>query len=413
MKRKILVIHPDLGPSGGGNAVAACVIEALKSQNEVSVLSWAPPDIEAVNRVFATSLKSSEFTAHYAPLFLRALAKLNPYLYPLRYGILLRLCKKISNDYDIMISVNNEADFGRKGIQYVHEPPYWFYPIYRQSRPDIRLLFPHHLWTVFKGKHRPWMLVAGFSYDRMKQNITLVNSNWTATRVREAYGMVSTTVYPPVLGSFPKVPWAEREIGFVCIGRIIPWKKLEKIIEITEAVRSQVPETHLHIIGNTDRQRGYLDSLIHLARDSSWIYFNENVSREELARLVASHRYGIHGMIDEPFGIAVAEMVHGGCIVFVPRNAGPMEIVGEDDRLLYGTTEEAVRKIIRVMRSPDEQASIRSYLDSRKSLFSRERFMQSIQQVVERFPEPVQSCPRNDVSNHWIASDPQVVGHDA
>jgi glycosyltransferase involved in cell wall biosynthesis len=404
MKRKILVIQPDLGPSGGGNAVAACIIEALKSENAVSVLSWAAPDLDAVNRVFATSLKSSEFTAHSAPLLLRALAKLNPYLYPLRYGILLRLCKKMRNDYDIMISVNNEADFGRKGIQYVHDPPYWFYHSSSKPRPNIRLLFPHHLWSVFKGKHRPWMLIAGFSYDRMKENITLVNSYWTGTKVREIYGIDSTTVYPPVLGSFPKVPWEDRENGLVCIGRILPWKKLEKIIEITEAVRSSVPETHLHIIGTIGRQRGYLDHLLHLVRDSSWIVLNENVPREELVRLIASHRYGIHGMVDEPFGMAVAEMVHGGCIVFVPRNAGPMEIVGGEDRLLYETTEEAVRKIIRVMRSPNEQGLLRSYLDSRRDMFCREQFVQRIQQIVEQFPERIQSCPHKDSSHHWIPS---------
>jgi len=404
------VIQPDLGPSGGGNAVAACIIEALKSENAVSVLSWAAPDIDAINRVFATSLKSSEFTRHSAPLFLRAFGKLNPYLYSLRYGLLLRMCKKMRNEYDIMISVNNEADFACKGIQYVHDPPYWFYHSRNNSRPDLMLLFPDHLWAVFKAKYRPWMLIAGFSFDRMKENITLVNSCWTGAKVREVYGIDSITVYPPVLGSFPKVPWDEREIGFVCIGRILPFKKLEKIIEITEAVRSKVPETHLHIIGTTGHQRDYLDHILHMARDHSWIFVNENVSREELARLIVSHRYGIHGMVDEPFGMAVAEMLHGGCIVFVPSNAGPMEIVGADDRLLYKTSQEAVRKIVRVMRNPDEQASLRSYLDSRRDLFCKERFMQQIREIVEQFSGRTESCPHKDSG---IILDPQVTGHEA
>ena len=411
MKRKILVIQPDLQSSGGGNAVAACLIEALKSKNDVTVLTWAPPDIDAINRVFATSLKPSEFTTNSAPLFLRVLAKLNPYLYALRYGILLLLCKKMRNDYDIMISMNNEADFGCRGIQYVHDPPYWFYPSRSRSHFDISLLFPHHLWTLFKGKHRPWMLIAGFSFDRMKKNVTLVNSYWTGTKVREVYGIASTTVYPPVLGSFPNVPWDERETGLVCIGRIIPWKKLEKIVEITEKVRTVVPEAHLHIVGRIE-QHGYLNRLLHKVRSPSSISVNANVSREELVRLIASHRYGIHGMANEPFGMAVAEMVHGGCIVFVPRNAGPMEIVGGDDRLLYETTEEAAQKIIRVMTSPDEQETIRKYLNSRRDLFSREQFTQRIQTIVDQFPEPMHFNPHTDDSSHWTASGSQVMDHD-
>jgi len=398
MKRRLLIIQPDFAlTSGGGNAVTACIIEALRNENEISVLSWAPPDVDAINRAFGTSLKASEFTARCAPLFLRALAKLNPYLYSLRYGMLLLLCKKVRNDYDIMISVNNEADFGCKGIQYIHDPPYWFYRSH--DKFGIRLLSPHHLWVVFKGKRRPWMLVAGFSFERMKKNITLVNSNWTGTKVDEVYGIYSTTVYPPVLGAFLKVPWENRENGFVCIGRIIPWKNLEKIIEIIEKVRSKVPDTHLHIIGNPE-QRSYLQHLLRLARGSSWIFLNANVSRDELVRLIALHRYGIHGMTPEPFGMAVAEMIHGGCIVFVPRNAGPMEIVGRDDRLLYDTTEEAVRKVVGVMRSPREQESICRYLGSRKNLFSKEQFALRIQQIVKQFPQGTQSHPRKDNSHY-------------
>ena len=411
MKRRILVIQPDLLPSGGGNAVAACLIEALKNENVLSVLSWAPPNIDAINRVFATSLKSFEFSTHSAPLFLRALAKLNPYFYSLRYGILLLLCKKMRNDYDIMISVNNEADFGCKGIQYVHDPPYWFYRSDSRSNLGVSLFLPDRLWTVFKGKYRPWMLIAGFSFDRMKKNVTLVNSHWTGYKLREVYGIASTTIYPPVLGSFPSVPWEERETGLVCIGRIIPWKRLEKIIEITEKVKTVIPEAHLHIVGRIE-DRSYLHHVLSEVQDSSSIFLNSNVSREALAKLIASHRYGIHGMVNEPFGLAVAEMIHGGCIVFVPRSAGPMEIVGADDRLLYETTDEAARKIIHVIASPDEQESIRTYLHSRMDLFSREQFVQRIQQIVEQFPEPMRFYAHRGNSSHCATSNSQVMGHE-
>jgi len=92
-------------------------------------------------------------------------------------------------------------------------------------------------------------------------------------------------------------------------------------------------------------------------------------------------------MVDEPFGLAVAEMIQGGCIVFVPRRGGPAEIVGGDDRLLYGTVEEAVRRIVRVMMNHDEQVSVLRFLASRKDQFSRELFMHHIQQIVGEFPK--------------------------
>jgi glycosyltransferase involved in cell wall biosynthesis len=94
-------------------------------------------------------------------------------------------------------------------------------------------------------------------------------------------------------------------------------------------------------------------------------------------------------MVEEPFGMAVAEMVRGGCIVFVPSQGGPREIVGEDDRLLYDTTEEAVGKIVRVMRSHNQQIALRRFLGSRRDLFAQDLFRRRIQDVVHEFPKPL------------------------
>ncbi len=403
-KKRILVIHPDMRATGGGNVVAAYAIEALKREYDVTVLSWSPADLEALNRFYGTSLRASELKSLSAPLFMRALARLLPYLSSFKYAFLLRMCRRIRNDYDVIISFNNEADFCCSGIQYVHDPPYWLQASRDKPRFGFGLLSPREMWAVFRGKYRPWMLVAGFSYDRMKHNLTLVNSHWTGNKIKELYGMRCLTVYPPVPGRFPVSPWEGREDGFVCIGRIAPWKSLEKIIEIIGALRSEIEDAHLHIIGTTE-DRIYRREMLRLVRDSPWVFLNEDVSREELIKIVTGHRYGIHGMTCEPFGIAVAEMVRGGCIVFVPRNGGPMEIVGYDDRLLYDTAEEAVTKILRVMKNGVEQASLRKHLYSRKEQFSTERFSSNIRGIVRRFsseapsPSGAAQSTKGDESN--------------
>ena len=57
------------------------------------------------------------------PPILRALFRLDPdpdSIQPSNY--LLRIGKKIANDFDLIVSANNEADFGRPSIQYVHYP---------------------------------------------------------------------------------------------------------------------------------------------------------------------------------------------------------------------------------------------------------------------------------------------------
>ena len=92
-------------------------------------------------------------------------------------------------------------------------------------------------------------------------------------------------------------------------------------------------------------------------------------------------RYGIHGMREEHFGMAPAEMVRAGCIVWVPDGGGQVEIVG-DARLTYGSIEEGVAKITRTLGDAEEQTRLRQHLAARAPLFSAERFMQQVRAAV-------------------------------
>ena len=62
-----------------------------------------------------------------------------------------------------------------------------------------------------------------------------------------------------------------------------------------------------------------------------------------------------------------------------------MEIVGRDERLLYASVDEAAEKILRTIRDPDRQASLRSLLASRKELFSTDCFVRRIREFVRNF----------------------------
>jgi glycosyltransferase involved in cell wall biosynthesis len=384
-KKKVLLVQTTLQPPGGGNTVAAWIIEALKKDYSVSLLTWKPPDFEEVNRFYGTSLRSSEFTIHYPHPVLRNIINLDPdYGSIQKQSYLMRLCKRLKGEYDVVISAENEIDFGCRGIQYFHYPY-----LYGKIRPDIDLPWYRRFWETLKGTYRPWMLISEFSYNQMKNNLTLVNSNWTGNKVKEFYGIDATTVYPPIPGKFSGISWNDRENGFVCIGRFSLGKRFEAITEILAKVKSTIPDVHLHIIGTPSIFKGEREYYLQLIRvvqeNSSWVFLHENLSREELIELISKHRYGIHASIDEHFGIVVGEMLKAGCIVLVHNSGGQVEIVGGDDRLKYETDEEAASKIVRVMSDPDEQTSLRNYLNSRKELFSTEKFMRTVQEIVRQF----------------------------
>jgi hypothetical protein len=93
--------------------------------------------------------------------------------------------------------------------------------------------------------------------------------------------------------------------------------------------------------------------------------------------------------------MATAELVRAGCVTWVPDGGGQVEIVA-DARLTYTSVDDAVARILHVLRTPAEQAALRAHLAARGSLFSSERFVCQIRAAVadaaagrrDRPPEP-------------------------
>jgi len=376
--KKVLIVQPTLQPPGGGNAVCAWILEAIKNQYDLSVLSLRPVDLASINRHYGTALEESELTCclAYAKI-ISILDRIIPTPTSLvKTSLLLRACKKIKDNYDLLITANNEADFGRRGIQYIHYP--WGFP-----RPLVDLRWYHGPVGLVRLYHRFCERLADFSLLRMKGNVTLVNSDWIAGQVKARYpGMATRTVYPPVSGRFHEVPWERKENGFLCIGRISPEKEIVKVIAILDRVRSRVPDLHFHIVGNPDDPSYFQTISGHARARASWIHLDLNLPRTSLLDLISRHRFGIHGMEEEHFGMAIAEMITAGCLVFAPDSGGQKEIIGDCPELLYRNPDDAVAKIVKVLRSSERQKSLRSYLGLRAERFSCDRFMAEIRHIV-------------------------------
>jgi glycosyltransferase involved in cell wall biosynthesis len=381
-RRRVLILHPNLQPIGGSEAVATWMIQALKSSWDVTVLTWARPDFDALNRWYGTSIQSSEVDVHVVPRAARRVVDAAPlWLGLLRYALTVRTARRVAHRYDAVICAENEAALGRTILQYIH------YPRFLTPRPQSDMHAHHRVPGLLRAYYAICGRIAPCPADEVAQNVTLANSAWTAEQMRAAYPSANiAVVHPPVATEFPNVAWDRRENGFVCIGRFAHDKEAAKVIRILGAVRRVVPDVHLHFAGG----RAGLSAFRRLARltrpHRSWIEIHENLSREELAALAATHRYGIHGKADEHFGIGPAELVHAGCVVFLPNGGGQVEIAGHDARVLYRDAGDAVAKIVHVLTEPREQMSLRTHLADVGLTFSAERFMQSIQEAVARLP---------------------------
>jgi glycosyltransferase involved in cell wall biosynthesis len=385
MPRPVLLVQPSLQPPGGGNGVAAWMLQALVDEYPVTVLSWWPVDVEPINRFFGTALRASDFTNVVVPRTWRLIPDHLPVPAALlRSSLLMRYTRRISDAFDVIIGVHNETDFGRRGIQYVH------YPAYLRPRPDVDLRWYHQFGPLLKAYYTASDRLAGFSVDRMRSNLTLCNSNWTASRVRRLLGIDAQTLYPPVVGPVSHIPWNERRRGFVAMGRISPEKEYESVMRIVSRVRREVPDVALTIVGTWDANaRRYYRRLVDLAHDldpaGTWLTFRRDLSREDVQTLLTTTRYGIHGMREEHFGMAPAEMVRAGMIVWVPDGGGQVEIVGDAPELRYRDEDEATRKIVQVLTRPGDEARLLAHLAAQSERFGEQRFMAAVRAIVAAF----------------------------
>lgn len=380
--KRVLLVQPSLQPPGGSNGVAAWALQALVATHRVTVLSWWPVDVGPVNRFYGTSLRQSDFDTISVPASWRAIVDRLPVPASLvRQSLLMRRTHRVGDGFDVMFSLYNETDFRRRGIQYVH------YPTYLRPRPRVDLRWYHPPQAGLNLYYAIADRIAGFSLERMKQNLTLVNSDWTGGHVRQFLGVATRTLYPPVVDPGQGWPWAERRNGFLALGRISPEKEFERVMRILAKVRETVPDITLTIVGTRDRTTGgYLRELKALAAAlGPWIEFREDLSRDQVRQLMASNRYGIHGMREEHFGMAPAELARAGAIVWVPRGGGQTEIVANESTLMFSSEDEAAQKIVNTMTNPGEQERLRTLLAARAGQFSTDRFMHQVRDIVDSF----------------------------
>jgi glycosyltransferase involved in cell wall biosynthesis len=382
---RVLFVQPSIQPPGGGNALAAWMIEALRDEYELHAVLLEPPDLEQVNSYYGTHLTPDVFTVHLAPSWWRSTIRWCRRHAPISLDLLgrkltMRVAAAVERDMDLVISASNEIQSTRPAIQYIHFPwGYW-------PRPDVEIRWYHRIPGALPLYYWFAQMLHPVSREAIARNRTLVNSAWTGRHYRKSYGAESEVLFPPIAGTPPRIPWSDRKNGFVALGRIARVKRLDLSIRLIDAIRSRGHEVGLTIIGSAD-DPVCLAEIRRLIASRAWVSLETNLSRDEVLRALASHRFGIHSMEEEHFGMAVAEMVLAGCIPFVHADGGPIEIVTGDERLTFRNQTEAVDKIVRVLDDPALQDALRQRLQPQAELFNTQRFGREVRRIVAEVVE--------------------------
>lgn len=367
----------DLGSKGGGEAVAMNVLETLQNDHDITLLTLTDPDIVSLNEYFNTDVDPAalniERTGILAPTLNQAFG-LKYYI--LQNALLSRYVRRHASEYDLLVSTINELGLETDSVQYIHFPFDW--TVCLEEREHI--FYP----TVEEESlyERLCTAVAGVTKEGIQSHRLFANSQWTADAVEDAYGTTPEVLHPPIdTSEFRDVPWAERESGFVTVGRIERSKRIVKLIKIIDGLRDRDHDVHLHIIGPTVDEE-YYEEVAAMAKDRPYIYLEGEISREELVDYICTHRFGIHGKRYEHFGMAVAELAAGGTVPFVPNDGGQDTVVHGDERLQFESLINAIETIEPVLSDEESQRKLRQKPAEIERRFGRDQFRATIQDAV-------------------------------
>jgi len=375
-RTKLAVLYPAfLG--GGAEAVGLWILQALQDQYDVTLYTVADLTFDRLNAMYGTTIAAEKVKVRslFPKAWLKVVNTCIANQWHFRMPVFHRLIAKLKaerSEFATCISAYNAVDWGEPdengmtGINYIH-------------------------WINVLDSNRFYNLLSDTQPSRIKAHCNLSNSKMVAGKIQKAYGCDAMLLYPPVVIDVQDIPWEEKEYSFICSGRLTLPKEPHKVIEILTRVRDRGFNVKLEMTGGGGGiyASGYLKRIKSMVDErTDWITLHENLSYEDYVNVLSRCRYGIHYKT-EPFGISIAEMIKAGAIPFVRSFGGQVEIVGEHhEDLFFFNPDAAVETICKVLGDEQRQTELRDSLKVQQQLFSTERFMGEVQQVVADYLNP-------------------------
>jgi glycosyltransferase involved in cell wall biosynthesis len=372
---RVAVLHNTLDHRGGADAVCLHVCGALQDRHDVTLFTLSRSSLVDLARQFDVQVdvpvERPPANHRLCRAFDAASDRFGPQL-PARSVLLRWLFRRHADRFDVAVSTANEFDLPLPSVQYVHFPQF--------NRGRLPATHPH---PGGGSADRVWTRLAGLANHRLPADAALLaNSAWTADAVEAAYGRRPAVLHPPVDPVPDPRPWAEREDGIVVLGRLAPDKRVLRAVRIADGVRARGHDIHLHLVGSVSpANRGYVRRVAAAAADREYVHLDRDAPRERVERLLATHRYGLACKPGEHFGMAVAECVAAGMVVFAPDTGGQREVLdGRADRL-FDSTPDAVATVAGAIRRGDRPTLPR---DRYASTRFRAAVRETVDAVLER-----------------------------
>ncbi|KAJ0258680.1 GDP-Man:Man(3)GlcNAc(2)-PP-Dol alpha-1,2-mannosyltransferase [Hirschfeldia incana] len=241
-------------------------------------------------------------------------------------------------------------------------------------------------------------------------HLAMVNSSWTKSHIEVLWRIPERIrrVYPPCDTSGLQMLPLERSSDppiFISVAQFRPEKahmlQLEAFSLALEKLDPSLPRPKLQFVGSCrnesdeERLQKLKDRAVDLKIDGN-VEFYKNAMYRELVALLGNAVAGMHGMIDEHFGISVVEYMAAGAIPIAHNSAGPkMDIVLEEDGQRTGflaeTMKEYAEAIVEVVKmSETERLKMAESARKRARRFSEQQFSEDFKTAIR----PVFTCAK-------------------
>jgi len=364
--KPILVVHPQVGAVGGSEFSLAVLLELLTNDLNLKtvLLTHEMFPVSEFNRVWRTNINYENLEV-ISLKFPRKFASTFSYL---KCARLSSYVKKNLSKFSLVISAYNPLVDIEETISLIGDVTFVQYESSKVRRFVYKLI---NLFFGLKG-------------EISENNIIVSNSEFSRRVIKEHLGIESCVIYPPVyvVSDPEKIPWYERENGFVYIGRISREKRVLEVIDVVKALRGKGYDLHLHIVG-TGYDRKYLES-VKLSCSAPWCRMDGAKYGYDKEEILLSHKFGINLCDKETFGISVAEQVALGEVVFVADSGGQVEIV-EDEFLRVKDKEDLLNKFEILINNEVKMQEVRKKLKDRVQRFHKDFFKEEMKRLLERF----------------------------
>ena len=387
---KLLITHPWVG-RGGSEATAMWTLEALQDDFEVTFSTASPLDFDGLNKAFGTKVDPDKIRFIRAP---RIPSVNSPFrLVHLQARYFERFCQKLAREVDCCLSTYNPVQFGRPGIQLIGD-----FSFSEEMRKRLYIYGDDkfcHRETILRRLYLTFVKLISMPQIPLAErgDLILANSEWSAKQLDEHFNVSEAKViHPPVVLPEAPVNSVRDPLGFVCLGRVVPEKEIDRIISILEMVREEGFPVTLSLIGQLD-DSPYSCRIREMISSREWITPEGFLTLGDKQKVLAAKSFALHACRIEAFGIAVAEMASMGCVPIIPSSGGAGEIVSFPE-LQFESNEECCANIIELLKNPERVAALREELSSSVSRFGPKVFMSELREHLMKF------TGLNKTSNH-------------